>query len=66
MKADIAKAKLEAEVMKQRALDSRERMRIEGDLALREFDLEEKYQNKVDIEVLKAALAEEREREEAG
>ena len=52
--------------MKQRALDSRERMRIEGDLALREFDLEEKYQNKVDIEVLKAALAEEREREEAG
>ncbi len=66
VKADIAKAKLEAEVMKQRALDSRERMRIEGDLALREFDLEEKYQNKVDIEVLKAALAEEREREEAG
>ena len=66
VKADIAKAKLEAEVMKQRALDARERMRIEGDLALREFDLEEKYQSQVDIEVLKAALAEEREQEEVG
>lgn len=60
-KAEFDKQKLQVEVMKQKALDARERMRIEGDLTLREFDLEEKYQNKVDLEVLKAALAEDRE-----
>jgi len=44
--------------MKQQQLDERESARIAGDLAIREFTAEEKFQNDVDIEVLKASLRE--------
>jgi len=54
----IDQQKIELAAMKQQQLDERESARIAGDLAIREFQAEEKFQNDVDIEVLKANLRE--------
>jgi hypothetical protein len=51
--------KLELDAVKQQQLDDRETARISGDLALREFDLEETFQSKVDLEILKKSLQDE-------
>ena len=51
--------KLELDAVKQQQLDDRETARISGDLALREFDLEETFQSKVDLEILKKSLEDE-------
>ena len=37
-------------------MDERERARIAGDLTIREFEAEEKFQSKVDLEILKKML----------
>ena len=61
----IEQQKVELSANKEASIDERERARIAGDQALREFDLEQKYQSKVDLEVLRATLAEqENERRE--
>tara|TARA_R100000700_G_scaffold387_1_gene912 strand:- start:1491 stop:3554 length:2064 start_codon:yes stop_codon:yes gene_type:complete len=52
----IDQQKLQLDAMKQQQLDERESARIAGDLAIREFQAEEKFQNDVDMEVLKASL----------
>ena len=52
----IDQQKLQLDAMKQQQLDERESARIAGDLAIREFQAEEKFQNDVDMEVLKANL----------
>ena len=57
-RAQIEQQKLELAVMKQQQLDERESARIAGDLSIREFQAEEKFQNDVDIELLKASLKE--------
>jgi len=51
--------KLELDAVKQQQLDDRETARISGDLALREFNLEETFQSKVDLEILKKSLQDE-------
>ena len=51
--------KLELDAVKQQQLDERETARISGDLALREFNLEETFQSKVDLEILKKSLEDE-------
>ena len=51
--------KLELDAVKQQQLDDRETARISGDLALREFNLEETFQSKVDLEILKKSLEDE-------
>jgi hypothetical protein len=57
-RAQIEQQKLELAVIKQQQLDERESARIAGDLSIREFQAEEKFQNDVDIELLKASLRE--------
>jgi hypothetical protein len=57
-RTSIDQQKLQLDAMKSEALDQRETTRIAGDLALREFSLEEKFENEVDLEVLKARLKE--------
>ena len=52
----IDQQKLQLDAIKQQQLDERESARIAGDLAIREFQAEEKFQNDVDMEVLKANL----------
>jgi HSP20 family molecular chaperone IbpA len=54
----IDEQKIRLSAMKQQQLDERESARIAGDLAIREFQAEEKFQNDVDLEVLKASLKE--------
>ena len=53
----IEQQKVELSADKEASIDERERARIAGDQALREFDLEQKYQSKVDLEVLRATLS---------
>jgi len=53
----IEQQKVELSADKEASIDERERARIAGDQALREFDLEQKYQSKVDLELLRATLA---------
>ena len=55
-RAEIEMQKLQLAAMKQTQLDERESARIAGDLAIREFTAEEKFQNDVDLEVVKASL----------
>ena len=55
-RAQIEMQKLQLSAMKQQQLDERESARIAGDLAIREFQAEEKFQNDVDLEVVKANL----------
>ena len=57
-RTQIEAQKVQLGAMKQQQLDERESARIAGDLAIREFQAEEKFQNEVDIEVLKANLKE--------
>jgi hypothetical protein len=57
-RAQIEQQKLQLATMKQQQLDERESARIAGDLAIREFQAEEKFQNDVDLELLKASLQE--------
>ncbi len=52
----IDQQKLQLDAVKQQQLDERESARIAGDLAIREFQAEEKFENDVDMEVLKASL----------
>jgi hypothetical protein len=54
----IDEQKIQLAAMKQQQLDQRESARIAGDLAIREFTAEEKFQNDVDLELLKASLKE--------
>jgi len=54
----IDEQKLQLAAMKQQQLDERESARIAGDLAIREFQAEEKFQNDVDLELIKASLKE--------
>jgi len=55
----IDQQKLEVDVMKARQLDERESVRIAGDLAIREFTAEEKFDNEIDLEILKKRLEDE-------
>jgi len=57
-RAQIEQQKVQLAATKQQQLDERESARIAGDLAIREFQAEEKFQNDVDIELLKASLKE--------
>ena len=57
-RSQIEQEKLQLAAMKQQQLDERESARIAGDLAIREFQAEEKFQNDVDLEVIKASLKE--------
>ena len=52
----IDQQKIQLDAMKQQQLDERESARIAGDLAIREFQAEEKFQNDVDLELIKANL----------
>ena len=52
----IDQQQVQLSAIKQEQLDSRESARIAGDLAIREFQAEEKFQNDVDLELLKATL----------
>jgi len=52
----IDEQKIQLAAMKQQQLDERESARIAGDLAIREFQAEEKFQNDIDLEVVKASL----------
>ena len=54
----IDQQKIELDAMKQQQLDERESARIAGDLAIREFQAEEKFKNDVDLELIKASLKE--------
>jgi hypothetical protein len=54
----IDQQKIQLDAMKQQQLDERESARIAGDLAIREFQAEEKFQNDVDLELVKASLKE--------
>ena len=54
----IDEQKIQLGVLKQQQLDERESARIAGDLAIREFQAQEKFQNDVDLEVVKASLQE--------
>lgn len=55
----IDQQKLEVDVMKAQQLDDRETTRIAGDLAIREFQAEEKFNNEIDLEILKKSLEDE-------
>jgi len=55
-RAQIEQEKLQLAAMKQQQLDQRESARIAGDLAIREFQAEEKFQNDIDLEIVKASL----------
>ena len=55
-RAQIEQQKIQLAAVKQQQLDERESARIAGDLAIREFTAEEKFQNDVDLELLKANL----------
>ena len=57
-RTSIDQQKIQLDVVKQQQLDERESARIAGDLAIREFQAEEKFQNDVDLEILKASLEE--------
>ena len=57
-RAQIEMQKLQLAAMKQQQLDERESARIAGDLAIREFQAEEKFQNDVDLAIVKANLKE--------
>ena len=57
-RAQIETQKLQLSALKQQQLDERESARIAGDLAIREFQAEEKFKNDVDLEVVKASLRE--------
>lgn len=56
VRAQIEEQKIQLAMVKQQQLDERESARIAGDLAIREFQAEEKFQNDVEIELLKASL----------
>ena len=56
VRAQIEEQKIQLAAVKQQQLDERESARIAGDLAIREFQAEEKFQNDVDLELLKASL----------
>ena len=58
VRAQIEQQKLQLAAMKQQQLDERESARIAGDLAIREFQAESKFENDVDLELLKASLQE--------
>lgn len=55
----IDQQKIQLDAMKQQQLDERESARIAGDLAIREFQAESKFQDDVDLELIKASLKEE-------
>ena len=55
-RAQIEQQKVQLAAMKQQQLDERESARIAGDLAIREFQAEEKFRNDVDLELIKANL----------
>jgi len=57
-RAQVEQQKLQLAAMKQQQLDERESARIAGDLAIREFQAESKFDNDVDLELLKASLQE--------
>ena len=57
-RTSIDQQKIELDGIKQQQLDERESARIAGDLAIREFQAEEKFQNDIDLEILKASLGE--------
>ena len=52
----IDEQKIQLAAMKQQQLDERESARIAGDLAIREFQAEEKFKNDVELEMVKASL----------
>jgi hypothetical protein len=54
----IDEQKIELAAMKQQQLDERESARIAGDLAIREFQAESKFEDDVDLELIKASLKE--------
>jgi|TARA_R110000824_G_scaffold133216_1_gene295896 hypothetical protein len=54
----IDEQKIQLAAMKQQQLDERESARIAGDLAIREFQAESKFENDVDLELVKASLKE--------
>jgi hypothetical protein len=55
-KLGIAEQKVMLDASKAQQMDERERARIAGDLTIREFEAEEKFQSKVDLEILKKML----------
>ena len=57
-RAQIEQQKLQLAAMKQQQLDERESARIAGDLAIREFQAESKFEDDVDLELVKASLKE--------
>jgi len=58
VRAQIEQQKLQLAAMKQQQLDERESARIAGDLAIREFQAESKFEDDVDLELIKASLKE--------
>ena len=58
VRAQIEQQKLQLATMKQQQLDERESARIAGDLAIREFQAESKFEDDVDLELIKASLKE--------
>jgi hypothetical protein len=54
----IDEQKIQLAAMKQQQLDERESARIAGDLAIREFQAESKFEDDVDLELIKASLKE--------
>ena len=54
----IDEQKIQLASMKQQQLDERESARIAGDLAIREFQAESKFEDDVDLELIKASLKE--------
>ena len=52
----IDEQKIQLAAMKQQQLDERESARIAGDLSIREFQAEQKFQDDVDLELIKASL----------
>ena len=55
-KLGIDEQKIILDASKAQQMDERERARIAGDLTIREFEAEEKFQSKVDLEILKKML----------
>ena len=54
----IDQQKIQLDAMKQQQLDERESARIAGDLAIREFQAESKFEDDVDLGLIKASLKE--------
>ena len=54
----IDEQKIQLAAMKQQQLDERESARIAGDLSIREVQAEQKFQDDVDLELIKASLKE--------